>query len=296
MDTIRGIAETAIDSLGIAPSIRSIFVEKTDSPWNEKAFIKRKGSSLDVKITIWSDDSFLFGRIFRLFIYISDVLDPLFQYNPKITPLEDKEPGITARYNQIWSLYVDSRMERKGIESFFDKLTRRNLFIDMEKEIPWEEGDALFHRLWLKSSFSYPEIIYLSRNLGSLLPDGTSSAREAREVRIAASIKSPHVRDHIERIEQASYREMVNEILSFTAYYCKDCYITASYYGIYFLFQRRVFVELVPAADDLLYLTLLNPSNETFETETLTHPKELELVQGRIKKVYDSIAAQSRDQ
>ena len=46
------------------------FIEETDSPWNEKALIKRKKDYLDVKITIWEDSSFLYGRIYRLFLYI----------------------------------------------------------------------------------------------------------------------------------------------------------------------------------------------------------------------------------
>jgi hypothetical protein len=291
LDAIRRIAGNATESLGIASSIRSVLIGETDSPWNEKALIKRKGDNLDVKITVWKDDAFLFGRVFRLFLYISDVLNPAFRYNPKIAPEEDREPVATTRYNQIWSLYVDSRMETRGIENFFDKATRKNLFIDMEKEISWEEAGALFQELWAKPSFTYPEIVNLSRNLGASGPGQI----KAPEVEINKCIASPHVGQHIERIPSSALREVVNEVLSFTAYHCKDCYITSSYYGIFFLYQGRVFVELIPAPEDIVYFTFINPASEAYETEALAGPVNLKAIQGRIKSVYDAISAQSRD-
>jgi hypothetical protein len=293
LEAAGGIARKVIESLGIASSIRGVLTEETDSPWNEKALIKRKGAHLDVKITVWRNDAFLYGRVFRLFLYISDVLDPGFRYDPGIAPDEDKEPEATARYNQIWSLYVDSRMERRGIENFFDRATRKNLFIDMEKHASWAEAGALFLKLWAKASFTYPEIVDLSRNLPLPGPWELKGPVTPSEVEINARIASPHVLQHIERMDSASHRETVNEILSFTAYHCKDCYITSSYYGIFFLYERRVFVEICPAPGDLLYFTLINPASKEYETEALTGPVNLTGLQARIKKTYDLLAAQS---
>ena len=292
MDRVKGIADEAIASLGISRSIRSVYVEGTDSPWNEKALIKRKGGGLDVKITVWRDEAFLPGRVFRLFLYILDVLDPLFQYDPKLAPDEEKEPEITARYNQIWSLYVDSRMERRGVENFFDWRTRRNLFIGMEKRLSWEEGKAVFQKLWTKPSFTYPEIIGFSRHLDTL-KNGPAGPIAAPEVEIAARIDSPGVREHIERAALPEFRNLLNEVLSFTAYHCKDCFMGSSYYGIFFVFQRRVFVELIPTPEDLLYFTCINPESNVYETEALTTGADLTAVQKRVRDTYHAILARS---
>ncbi len=295
MERAREIARAAVESLGITSSIRSILVAETDSPWNEKALIKRKGGHLDIKITVWKDEAFLYGRVFRLFLYIRDVLDPGFQYDPSLAPDEHRDPMAAARYNQIWSLYVDSRMEKKGLENFFDRTTRRNLFIDMEKQTSWKEADALFHELWLRPSFTYPEIVDLSHRLGQDRAAPTSSGITTPEVSVNTSIASPHVMQHLERIPSAELRNAVNEVLSFTAYHCKDCFITSSYFGMLFLYQRRVFVELIPASDGTLYFTHINPASDEYETETLAGNMDIGAVQGRIKKIYDTIAAQSRD-
>ncbi len=294
MPRIKSIAETAIESLGIARSIRSVYVEETDSPWNEKALIKRKGGHLDVKIIVWNDDAFLFGRVFRLFLYIYDVLDPDFHYNPKIAPQEDKEPEVTARYNQLWSLYVDSRMERRGVDNFYDRKTRRNLFLDMEKQLSWEEGKVLFQELWTKPSFTYPEIIDLSRNLLSPEKEAALERPQSLEVEISARIDSPHVREHIKRVPSPALRNIINEIMNFAAYHCKDCHIGSTYYGIFFLYQRKVFFELIPTLGDELYFTSVNPATDAYETETITQGCNLEAIQAKVKETYQKLSAQAR--
>jgi hypothetical protein len=297
LEVIRGITEEASETLGITRSIRSVYIGETDSPWNEKALIKRKGGLLDVKITVWPDTLFLFGRVFRLFLYIRDVLDPEFQYNPKIAPDENEEPEITARYNQIWSLYVDSRMERRSIDNFFDRKTRQNLFVDMEKQLSWKEAKAIFKRLWERPSFTYDEIIRFSYHLDTSKTDELPQVPVAipLEVEINARMKFPHVREHIERIPSVAFRNMTNDILSFTAYHCKDCYIDSSYYGISFLYQRRVFVELIPTSGDLIYFTYMNPDTNSYETETITGPSDLEEMQTKIKTIYHAVSAHNRN-
>jgi hypothetical protein len=239
-------------------------------------------------------NAFLPGRVFRLFLYILDVLDPQFQYNPKLAPDEEKEPEITARYNQIWSLYVDSRMERRGIENFFDGRTRRNLFIGMERRLSWEEGKAVFQKLWMKPLFTYPEIIDCSYHLEALKDEEAAGPIGAPEVEIAGRIDSPGVRQHIERVAVPEIRDLLNEVLSFTAYHCKDCLIGSSYYGIFFVFQRRVFVELIPTPENLLYFTFINPQSNAYETETITVRANLEAIQTRVRDTYHAVLAQSR--
>jgi hypothetical protein len=296
LELIRRIAGDSISALEIDRSIRSVYIEPTDSPWNEKALIKRKGGHLDVKITVWKDDAFLEGRVFRLFLYICDVLDPPFHYDPRIAPDEEKEPKVTARYNQIWSLYVDSRMERRGIDNFFDRRTRKNLFLDMENQLSWAQSTSLFQKLWTKPSFTYPEIIDFSRNLHALADEPPKMPQEGLpEVEINARIESPHVNEHLKRIPSAPLRDLMNEILSFTAYHCKDCFIESSYYGVSFLYQRKVFVELAPTSDDVLYFTSVNPDSGAYETETITDCFDTETIQAKVKTIYQTLSAHSRN-
>ncbi len=293
MEEIRTIAQDVTHSLGIARSIKSTFIEKVDSPWNEKTLIKRKKDHLDVKITIWKDTAFLYGRIYRLFLYILDVLNQDFKYDPEIAPDEDKESRIWGRYNQIWSLYVDSRVEKTGIENFYDRLLRRNLFIDEEKELGWEEASAIFQKLWEKDSYTYPEIIDYTYNLNRLKDKSNRRSPEAFEVEINEHLRESHVKTLIEKITSNTCRDIANELLNFTAYHCKDTHIESSYYGIFFIYQRRVCVEMIPTKNNVLFFTLLDPELNLHKTYTITEDSDINKLQENIKDMYRKISMHS---
>jgi hypothetical protein len=294
LDPVRKIAHDVIDSLGITQSIRNVLIEETDSPWNEKGQIKRRKDHLDVKIAVWNNDALLYGRVFRLFLYVCDVLAPDFKYDPSLAPGEEKEPIARARYNQIWSLYVDSRMERKGIDSFFDRTIRESLFIEMERGMPWEESKALFQRFWDKPAFTYPEIIECSHNIRRLEGPRTPHPSPCPELEILRCIDAPYVQQHLERIESPTLRAVANDLLNFTAYNCKDALLDASYFGISFLYQRRSLIEFIPTAEGMIYFTFLDPESERYKTETLTEDSSTEGAKETIKAVYHKATLHSQ--
>jgi len=286
VEDIRTVAEGIIAQLGLAPSVKSLFIEKTDSPWQEKALIKRKKEYLDVKIIIWDDDTFLYGRVYRLFLYIRDVLNPAFQYDPKITPDEDKEPRVRDCYNQIWSLYVDSRMERLGIENFYDRTLRRNLFIDMAKELSWGDADRVFRGLWEKETYTYPEIVDYAAHFDRLCDQQKAASIE---VDINRCIREPYAKTHLERISSKTLKDTANELLSFTAYNCKDTQIESSIYGISFLYQRRVFIEIIPSEEDTLFITMLDPETNRYETNAYHEDSDIAAIQKVIRERYEKV-------
>jgi len=286
VEDIRTVAEDIVAQLGLNSSVKNLFIEKTDSPWQEKALIKRKKGYLDVKIIIWDDDTFLYGRIYRLFLYIQDVLNPAFQYDPKITPDEEKEPDARDRYNQIWSLYVDSRMEQLGIENFYDRTLRRNLFIDMAKELSWEAAEHIFQTLWGKETYTYHEIVDYAENFIRF----TDQPRpESVEIDIKRCLKEPYVKNHLERIPSKALQDATNELLSFTAYNCKDTVIESTFYGISFLYQRRVFIEIIPSREDNLFITILDPETNRYKTFTYTENSDIAAVQKTIRERYEKM-------
>ncbi|MCX5816535.1 MAG: hypothetical protein NTX75_09905 [Proteobacteria bacterium] len=275
--------------LGIDHSIRHIYIEETDSPWNEKALIKRKKDHLDVKVTIWEDSTFLYGRIYRLFLYIYDVLNPHFRYNPHIAPEESKEPRLKDRHNQIWSIYVDSRLEKKGIENFFNRAVRKNIFIDAENEFTWEEASLIFHKLWEQDSYTYSEITDYTYNLAALVV-GNQAKKDSFELDINRRIQNVYVKDHIDKIQSSAFKEVVNELLSYTAYYCKDIYIESSHYGIIITYQKVFFAEMIPTNENTLFFTIHNPASHSYETEIITEHSNIETVQKHIKETYNKIS------
>ncbi len=287
MDKIRKIALDVVDSLGISYSLRNIFIEETDSPWNEKGQIKRRKSSLDAKIAVWPDEMLLYGRVFRLFVYILDVLNPDFGYDPAIAPSEVAEPSARTRYNQIWSLYVDSRVERKGIANFFDRQLRESLFIDMEKTMPWKEAASLFQRYWGKPFFTYPEIVECSRDIRKLTGTAYNSRQSACfESEIAIRIDSLRIEQHLDRISSPLLRDIASDLLNFIAYNCKDAEPGLSYYGISFLYQRKTFIEFIPSSEGIIYLTYMDHrSPDRYITETITEESDIEAVKETVRQI-----------
>ena len=294
MDEARRIAGHAANSLEIANRIRNIYIEDAASPWNEKALIKRKKDHLDVKMTVWKDDLFLYGRVFRLLLYVYDVLDPQFRYQPETAPDENREPKIRNRHNQIWTIYVDSRLERKGIETFYDKTVRRNIFVDAEKEFSWVEASKIFERLWGKENLVYREIADYAYSLGKLKEEDAQGDEDALEVEINKFLLEPDVRSHIERIPSPRFRDSVNELLSFAAYHCKDTHVEPSHFGIAIIYQKRVIMEMVPSRENKLFLTLFDATSNCYDTRVVKEDTNIKEVQRYIRDMYGKVSADQR--
>jgi len=293
----RSLVRSVIEDLGISRHINNVVIEGTDSPWLEKALIKRKKGTLDVKTCIWMDDAFLHGRIYRLFLYVADVLDAAFLYDPRIAPDEEKEPSIRDRYNQIWSLYVDSRMERLGIESFFDRALRRNLFIDLEGRLGWAGAERIFDSLWSRETFTYPEIIDLSYHLEERFPgELPSPGSPCIERDLADCLHNPSVAGHLERLDSPGAATVLNDLLSFTAYSCKDGLILPCHYGIVFLYQNKVFLEFIPSGGHAFVLSILDPPSGMYDTREVGPETDVEEIEKSIKDRYAMMTVTTRGQ
>ncbi len=295
MQTRKALVTSITNNLGIANKINNVVIEGTDSPWLEKALIKRKRESVDVKTFIWMDDAFLYGRIYRIFLYIADVLDPAFLYDPGTTPDEEKEPFIRDRYNQIWSLYVDSRMERLGIESFFDRRLRRNLFIDLESSLGWENAGRIFDSLWSAASLTYPEIVDLSYHLEERFKDLQSPEEPSLERDIAQCLHHPSVGKHLDRLNSPEMWEILNDLLSFAAYSCRDGIIVPCHYGVVFVFQNKVFFEVIPSRQKTITFTILDPRSDRYDTLEITPKSNIPEIQRTIKDRFAILSMHARN-
>ncbi|OPY82602.1 MAG: hypothetical protein A4E65_00768 [Syntrophorhabdus sp. PtaU1.Bin153] len=292
MDDKEIIAQEVTRDLGILPFIKNIVIERCASPWNEKTLIKTKKDHLAVKLFVWDDRTFLYGRIYRLFLYIYDVLNPAFCYRPRMSPDEEKEPKRRNRFSQIWSIYVDSRMERQGIDNFYDRRLRENLFIDTEKELRWESAQAVFRALWQKEAYTYPEIIGYSYDLSALQRIESPAKPVDSETDLIRFLQESSVAKHMDRISSPALKEMAHDILNFTAYHCKDAFIEARYYGISIAYHRRTFLEIIPTGGKEFFLTVLDSQSNIYRTETVTENSDVHSMQKMIKERYDRMAFQ----
>jgi hypothetical protein len=296
LQTKQKLARDILETLHISASIRNILIKEVDSPWGEKIFRVNPDSPLtDVRLTLWKNDMFLYGRIYRLFLYISDALDPNFQYNSKLTPHGMAEPKARETYNHIWGIYVDSRIEKMEIENFYDKTLRRNLFIDTQKTLPWAVSNTLFEKLWNKGAFTHPEMIEYAFNIDKLTEQDGSTDFDAFEIEIGKSLTEHTARKNVDNIKSNTLREIAYRILNFTASQCKGTLMESSYYGIYFMYDQEIFVEMATTRPDALLITLFDFQSNLNRTYTVTgDSEEVNTIQETIKKIYDRIANHSR--
>jgi hypothetical protein len=284
MDKTTIVVEDVLASLGMRDSVRQVYTEETDSPWNEKVLVKRKKDHLDVKITVWNENMYLYGRIHRLLLYIYDVLSPSFQYDSKRAPKEE-EARVWELYSQIWGVYVDSRLERARIPNFYDRLLRRNLFVEALKEFEWGQSRALFDALWARESLTHSEIVRYAYDPGTMTPIGTSNPN-APEVKIRSFLKQHSVKKHLEELTSDVVRGIAHEILNSTMYHCQGVQITSSYFGIHFSYKNMPFAEMIVERDNLILLTLRDPHTHAATTVMVTERSDLQALQSSIKEVF----------
>ncbi len=284
MDKIKIVVEDVLTSLQMRDSVRQVYTEETDSPWNEKVLIKRKKEYLDVKIFVWNENIYLYGRIYRLLLYIHDVLDPFFDYDSRRAPGEE-EAGVREIYSQVWGIYVDSRLEKAHIPDFYDRLLRRNQLAEALKNFEWNQSHAFFDALWGKEKLTHAEIVRYAYDPSYAAPIGIPNP-DTLEVKIGSLLRDHSVKKHLDRLTSDQVRNMAEEILNFTVYHCRDALITSSYFGIRLSYKDRTFAEMVIEAGNLMLITLHNPASFDSTTVTVTEATDLQAVQSSIKEVF----------
>jgi hypothetical protein len=296
LQTKQKLAQDILKTLPISSLIRSIYIKEVDSPWAEKVTrLKKESRPVDIKMALWKNDRFLYGRILRLFLYLSDALDPNFLYNPNLTPHGVAEPKARETYNHIWGIYVDRRIEKLGIESFYDKTLRRNLFIDTQKSLPWTVSNLIFEKLWNKETFTHPEMIDYAFNLDKLSEHDETISFDAFEIEIGKSLLDHTAKKNVDNIASKSLREIAYRILNFTTNNCRGTLIESSYYGIYFMYDQEIFAEMATTRPDALLITLFDFQSNLNKTYTVKEDSdEVNTIQQVIKKIYDRIANHSR--
>jgi hypothetical protein len=296
LQTKQKLARSILETLPISPLIRNIYVEEVDSPWGEKVIRLRKTSGpIDVKLTLWKSDTFLYGRIYRLFLYISDVLDPDFHYNPELVPHGMTEPKTRETYNHIWGIYVDSRIEEMGIENFFDSTLRRNLFTDTQKALSWKVSSLLFTKLWSKGAFTHPEMIGYAYNIAKVSEQDGSADFDAFEIEIGKSLMERTAKKSVDNISSNSLRDIAHRIVNFSSSRCRGTLIESSFYGIYFMYDREIFMEMVTTKPDVLLISLFDFQSNLHRTYSVTEDsEEINAIQQAMEKIYDRIANHSR--
>jgi hypothetical protein len=186
MQHIRRIAQEVGASLTLSQWMGNLYVEQAATPWDEKVRLKKKKDYFEVRLAVWQNEAYLYGRVYR--------------------PHGTLEPKSRENYHHIWSIFVDSRLEQRGIDNFFDRTLRRNMFVDAQKHVPWTVSLLFFEKLWAREHLKHPEIVDLSHNLDKIMSPGGWTGLEAFELEISKSVTDHSPRSHIERMPSEKWQ------------------------------------------------------------------------------------------
>jgi hypothetical protein len=292
-ETVERMARSVL-TMGSGPAVRNVSLKEVCSPWDERIRLRFKAGHTDIMLHIWNSPQFLAARIHRLVLYGLDSLNPVFNYDKSAAVALDLTPRTRETHNHIWSIYVDSRIERMGLENFFDRTVRRNLFVDSQKTYPWALSRVLFDKLWERGSFTHQEIMYYANDLGKLLDHHKTWDPEAFEIEINRSVSDHSVMKQVESILSPALRNTADALLEFVTSRCRGTLIEPSYYGIYFMYEQEIFAEMVTTKKDSIHLTLFDFQLEKHMAYVLTeNPRDIQEVQEAMKEIYHKISRHS---
>jgi hypothetical protein len=240
-----------------------------------------------VKLLVWDNPAFLYGRIYRLFQYICDLLDPDFSYDAAPPPGPGSHPVARERYVQLWSIYVDSRMERKGIGNFYDRALRRSLFVEGQKRVPWQEGVAIFNQLWARDAYTHEEIVHRAYALAELSDVRATGMPPKDEVEISGFLDDHSVPKHLDKLRSTRLQQIAGDLLAYVISY-KNAKIVSSYYGISLKHEKRHVGEIIPT-DKMMFLSLMDSFQHlsTFEIEEESDVEQLKETIKRTLRTYE---------
>jgi hypothetical protein len=294
MEMEQQLAHDILRTLEIGSHVRKLRIDQVNSPWNERVEIKKKGTLLDVKLSLWDHPLSLYGRLYRLLMYVGDVLQPEFQYDPERVPNNSTEPAIRETYNHLWGIYIDSRVERRGIDNFYDWLLRRNLFIDAQKNISWQESSRIFQRFWGRECWTHRQIVEEAYHLNEVLTKGGSNSTDAFEVEIAASRIDDSVQTHIDRIASSALREKAEDVIRFAKDHCRGTLVDSSSYGLYFMYDQEIFAEMITTRSDALLISVFDFQLDFQECYRVTEASDSEPILEKMRDTHNRISSHLR--
>lgn len=289
------IAEEEAKSALITASggiINSFALKAARSPWEEKIRLHRNWDYVEAELHIWKSPQFLAARINRLALFVRDSLDPDFAFDMDAMVALRADPGIRRAHNHIWTIYVDSRIEKLGLDNFFDKSLRRNLFLDSQRRHSWAVSNRLFDKLWRKEGFTHPEIIDHAKKLeGMLLKDVEDIDCNTFEVEMNGYRGDYSAEDCVEAILPKELKDGAKVLLNFVNGVCRGAHIETCCYGIRFIHEGIIFAEMATTKKDSLPLTLFDFSSETSVSYVLGRDLgNMEKIQDALKEIYEAIS------
>jgi hypothetical protein len=177
-----GFEKLIVDSLLEFPeleAIEEVFVKKAMGDREEWADLGLGRKRIGIRIRqVHFDDTQNFLRYLRHeFRHVADMVDESFGHPRSEEGFpSDSSPSEIAllrdRYNTIWDIYVDGRLNRQGKETIVDQEGHFRLFEAIYRGVPLVQLNAAFEALWGIEKLTHAEILEMAKDPGKVLERG----------------------------------------------------------------------------------------------------------------------------
>ena len=104
------------------------------------------------------------------FMHAKDMVDPEFDYEDAFIPGNPSVKNlITARFQLLWNIYVDSRLARMGVVSVSNRDARYREFDNFYRKIPDKQRKGIFEGLWKTEKLTHEELLSMATDLDTLM-------------------------------------------------------------------------------------------------------------------------------
>ena len=104
------------------------------------------------------------------FMHAKDMVDPEFDYEDAFIPGNPSVKNlITARFQLLWNIYVDSRLARMGVVSVSNRDARYREFDNFYRKIPDKQRKGIFEGLWKTENLTHEELLSMATDLDTLM-------------------------------------------------------------------------------------------------------------------------------
>jgi hypothetical protein len=169
----RYVADMFDEYPDIKEIVEEVHVRRATTRQNEGSNVVDEGKKVIIRLY---PELFIEGkemcRVMRHeLMHVSDMMDEKFGYRVEdfdCSPMEERI--IRDRYRLFWDIYVDGRLENKGVETTASRDDRKKELESFFSKIPEDSRDLIFKKLWdAEVPLTHDRMVEMAKDINKVL-------------------------------------------------------------------------------------------------------------------------------
>ncbi len=167
------VADTFDEYPDIKEIVEEVHVRRATTKQNEGSNVVDEGKKVIIRLY---PELFIEGKeICRVMrhelMHVSDMMDEKFGYRVEdfdCSPMEERI--IRDRYRLFWDIYVDGRLDNKGVETTASRDDRKRELESFFSKIPEDSRDRIFKKLWdAEEPLTHGRMVEMAKDINKVL-------------------------------------------------------------------------------------------------------------------------------